>query len=183
MITVKDIRTKEFTRTTRGYKIEEVDDFLDQIADQVSELIKEFKAASEKAENAQAEIDAAKAEASNAIANAQAAQPVQVVSTVNTSVEENQYFENFKNSLSETLRSAQKTADDTVAEARKKANALIEEAEQQAAAITTAANAEADKARAEAEGVKAAAEDYKGRFIRLLEEQAHLLKADESLFN
>jgi cell division initiation protein len=41
MITPFDIEKKEFSKGVRGYNIEEVDDFLDEIADQVSELIRE----------------------------------------------------------------------------------------------------------------------------------------------
>ena len=41
-ISVKDIQEKEFSRQKRdGYMVEEVDDFLDQIADQLSVLIRE----------------------------------------------------------------------------------------------------------------------------------------------
>ena len=35
---------------------------------------------------------------------------------------------------------------------------------------------------ASAEELKKAAEDYRARFLRLLEDQAHILKADDSLF-
>ena len=40
-ISVKDIKEKDFSSQKHGYSIEEVDDFLDEIADQVSELIRE----------------------------------------------------------------------------------------------------------------------------------------------
>ena len=41
-ISVRDIQEKEFSRQKRdGYNIEEVDDFLDEISDQLSVLIRE----------------------------------------------------------------------------------------------------------------------------------------------
>ena len=47
-ISVKDIQEKEFSRQKRdGYNIEEVDDFLDEISDQLSVLIRENMALAE----------------------------------------------------------------------------------------------------------------------------------------
>ena len=41
MITIKDIEKKEFTRGVRGYKEDEVDDFLDEIAGTIDDLIRD----------------------------------------------------------------------------------------------------------------------------------------------
>ena len=38
-ITIKDIHEKEFTKQVRGYSIDEVDDFLDELADQMEAMI------------------------------------------------------------------------------------------------------------------------------------------------
>ena len=47
-ISVRDIQEKEFSRQKRdGYNIEEVDDFLDEISDQLSVLIRENMALAE----------------------------------------------------------------------------------------------------------------------------------------
>ena len=40
-ITVRDIRSKQFTSQRNGYNKDEVDDFLDELADQLEEIIKE----------------------------------------------------------------------------------------------------------------------------------------------
>ena len=56
-ISVKDIKEKDFSSQKHGYSIEEVDDFLDEIADQVSELIREnlaLKNSLQQAQNAPA---------------------------------------------------------------------------------------------------------------------------------
>ena len=39
-ITVKDIHEKEFSKQVRGYSIDEVDDFLDELAEQMEAMIK-----------------------------------------------------------------------------------------------------------------------------------------------
>ena len=106
------------------------------------------------------------------------AQPVQQ----SAAIDEPQYFKNLETTLRETLISAQRLADETVADARKKANAMIASAEEQAANVTAAAKAEVETHKSEAEELKKAAEDYRARFLRLLEDQAHILKADDSLF-
>jgi cell division initiation protein len=193
-ITVKDIHEKEFSKQVRGYSIDEVDDFLDELAEQMEAMIKENRAAVAEAEAAKAELNQLKsetpvtstavaapvvvAEAAKTVDIAVPAQPVQQANTI----DEPQYFKNLETTLRETLISAQRLADETVAEARKKANAMIASAEEQAANVTAAAKAEVETQKSEAEELKKAAEDYRARFMRLLEEQAHILKADESLF-
>ena len=44
-ITVKDIHEKEFSKQVRGYSIDEVDDFLDELAEQMEAMIKENREA------------------------------------------------------------------------------------------------------------------------------------------
>ena len=176
-ITVKDIHEKEFSKQVRGYSIEEVDDFLDELAAQLEALIKENR-------EARAALEAAKA--APVVVSAPAAAPVVVEAQPAPQpaplMDEPQYFKNLETTLRETLINAQRLADETVAEARKKANALVASAEEQAAALTSAAKAEAEGVRAESEEMKKAAEDYRARFLRLLEDQLHILKADDSIF-
>ena len=173
-ITIKDIHEKEFSRQVRGYSIDEVDDFLDQLATQMEAMIRENREAVAAAEEAK----------SAAAASTPAPVPVQPVQTqAAPTIDEPAYFKNLETTVRDTLINAQRLADETIADARKKANALIASAEEQATGITSAAHAEAEAARAETEEIRKAAEDYKGKFLRLLEEQAHILKADESLFS
>ena len=64
-ISVKDIQEKEFSRQKRdGYNIEEVDDFLDEISDQLSVLIRENMALAEQVKALQAENEKLEASAS-----------------------------------------------------------------------------------------------------------------------
>ena len=190
-ITVKDIHEKEFSKQVRGYSIDEVDDFLDELAEQMEVMIKENREALAEAEAAKAELAQLKAEKTAAVAApvVVAEEPKSIVAVApaqpvqqSAAIDEPQYFKNLETTLRETLISAQRLADETVADARKKANAMIASAEEQAANVTAAAKAEVETHKSEAEELKKAAEDYRARFLRLLEDQAHILKADDSLF-
>ena len=171
-ITIKDIHEKEFTKQVRGYSIDEVDDFLDELADQLEAMIKENR-------DLASQLEAAK-NAPVAVQTVQAVQPEAPAPTA-TPIDEPQYFKNLETTLRETLINAQRLADETVADARKKANEILAGAEEEAAGITATAKADAESARAEAETLKSSAEDYRARFLNLLKEQAILLK-DDSLF-
>lgn len=177
-ITIKDIHEKEFTKQVRGYNTDEVDDFLDELADQMEAMIKENRELSAQIEElknaAPAPAPAPAPEPAPQAAPQAAAAPL---------MDEPQYFKNLETTLRETLINAQRLADETVAEARKKANTLLASAEEQAAAITAGAKAEAETARAESAELKAGAEDYRSRFLHLLQEQAGLLKVDGSIFS
>ena len=64
-ISVKDIQEKECSRQKRdGYNIEEVDDFLDEISDQLSVLIRENMALAEQVKALQTENEKLEASAS-----------------------------------------------------------------------------------------------------------------------
>ena len=173
-ITIKDIHEKEFTKQVRGYNTDEVDDFLDELADQMEAMIKENRELSAQIEELKNAAPAPAPEPAPQAAPQAAAAPL---------MDEPQYFKNLETTLRETLINAQRLADETVAEARKKANTLLASAEEQAAAITAGAKAEAETARAESAELKAGAEDYRSRFLHLLQEQAGLLKVDGSIFS
>ena len=185
-ITVKDINEKVFTKQVRGYSIEEVDDFLDELAAQMETLIRENRALMQQVEEAkEASVKVVEAPVV-APAPVVVAQPVQPIVAAPAQApmlaDEPQYFKNLETTLRETLLNAQRIADETVAEARKKANTMVANAEEQAAAIASSAKVEAEAVRAEAEETRKAAADYRARFLRLVEDQMHVLKADSSLF-
>lgn len=185
-ITVKDISDKVFSKQARGYNIEEVDDFLDELAAQMETIVRENRALMQHLDEATAALTAK--EAVPEVAPVIVQHPVQPVVAPNPQAQpmmladEPQYFKNLETTLRETLISAQRVADETIAEARKKANSMIATAEEQAAAITSTAKAEAETVRTESEEVRKAVMDYRARFLRLVEDQMHALKADNSLF-
>ncbi len=184
MVTVKDIRDKEFLKQKHGYSEDEVDEFLDEIADQMEALIQENKTLMQQAQEARAMADKAISERMAAPApQAQVAAPViQAVPEVKPiQTTDEAYFRNLESTLRETLLSAQRIADDTVSEAKKKAVAMVSDAEEKASAVIAQQKAEIDSAKVELEGVRKATEDYRVRFKRLVREQLHAFKLDESV--
>lgn len=159
MITVKDIREKEFTLEKHGYSETEVDTFLDELADQLEVLIRENQQIAQQLQEANEKLAA------------MADMP-----------QEPGYFKNLEATLRETLISAQRIADDTVTKANKDAKQAIADAEEQAKAILASAKAEADAAKSESAEIRKAIEDYRARFAHLVQEQANVLKSDLSLF-
>ena len=178
-ISVKDIQEKEFSRQKRdGYNIEEVDDFLDEISDQLSVLIRENMALAEQVKALQAENEKLEASASAPIPA-----PVGAVSSDEPAYDEPSYFKNLQLTLRDTLINAQRIADETVAEARKKAQEVITGAEEQAATTVSNAKAEAESVKAEADNIRKTIATYRANFRRLVEGQVQVLKETDSLFD
>ena len=189
-ISVKDIQEKEFSRQKRdGYNIEEVDDFLDEISDQLSVLIRENMALAEQVKALQAENE--KLEASASAPAPAAAEPVpapipapvEAVSSDEPAYDEPSYFKNLQLTLRDTLINAQRIADETVAEARKKAQEVISSAEEQAATTVSNAKVEAESVKAEADNIRKTIATYRANFRRLVEGQVQVLKETDSLFD
>ena len=177
MISIKDLREKDFSRAVRGYSMEEVDDFLDELADQFEALIRENQRLQEAANAAPAPAAVVEEKPVEEPAPVEE-KPAAEVNSIN----EPQYFKNLELTLRDTLVSAQRIADDTVAEARKKANQMVAAAEEKAAAIESAAKVEVESFRTESAELKKSVEDYRAKFLRLVQEQMHVLKADTELF-
>lgn len=191
-ISVRDIQEKEFSRQKRdGYNIEEVDDFLDEISDQLSVLIRENMALAEQVKTLQAENDKlaasasapAPAEPAPASVPAPAPAPVEAISSDEPAYDEPSYFKNLQLTLRDTLINAQRIADETVAEARKKAQEVISGAEEQAAATVSNAKVEAESVKAEADNIRKTIATYRANFRRLVEGQVQVLKETDSLFD
>ena len=163
-ITVKDIQEKIFaTQAVNGYDIEQVDDFLDEIAAQLGALIREnleLKAQLDKAEVELAAKENVKAPDYN----------------------EDDYFKNLQSTMRDTLISAQRVADDTIASAKAEAERVLTKAQTDAAAMTERAQGAAAAAKEEYESLKAAAEGYRASFRKLVEDQLQALQANDLLF-
>ena len=189
-ISVKDIQEKEFSRQKRdGYNIEEVDDFLDEISDQLSVLIRENMALAEQVKALQTEHEKLEASASAPVpaaaepVPAPIPAPVEAVSSDEPAYDEPSYFKNLQVTLRDTLINAQRIADETVADARKKAQEVISSAEEQAATTVSNAKAEAESVKAEADNIRKTIATYRANFRRLVEGQVQVLKETDSLFD
>ena len=180
-ISVRDIQEKEFaTQAKNGYNVEEVDDFLDEIAEQLSALVRENLELKKQATDLEAEVEAAR----RAAAEAEKKTP---------DYNEKGYFENLQKSMREAMIGAQRIADETKAEAEAQAAQTKAEAEELANATLNKAQADADKLTAQAqaklealteqyEAMKASAKAFKADFSSMIESQAALLRDKTNLF-
>lgn len=168
-ISVKDIKEKDFAAQKHGYSIEEVDDFLDEIADQVSELIKDNFALKEKLKAAQ---------------EAPAPEPVVIEKeSAQPEFDDTGYFKNLESAMRESLINAQRIAEETRKKAEAEASATVADAANRAEAITAEARAEVEACKAEAQSLRDAIAKYRADFRTLIEEQVQVLKTRESLFD
>ena len=178
-ITVKDINEKVFTKQVRGYSIEEVDDFLDELAAQVGAMTNENQALSAQVKELQAALAAAKAE------NAEMEKKL-------PDYNEAGYFKQLETAMRESMIGAQRIADETISEANKKAQQTIDtanaKAEKTVADAEANAKAETERAekvvaelKAESDRLHAVVEAYRANFQKLLDEQAAALKAGVAL--
>ena len=180
-ISVKDIQEKVFpTQLSNGYSVEQVDDFLDEISEQLSALIREnllLKGQVTKLEQELTEKESALQEA---------------VSKTPDYNEEG-YFKNLQSAMRDSLISAQRVADETTASAKAEADKLVADAQAEADKLVADAKAEsneliassknaADVAKSEYDSLKAAAENYRASFRKLIEDQLQILKANDILF-
>ena len=180
-ISVRDIQEKEFaTQAKGGYNVEEVDDFLDEIAEQLAALVRENLALNQQITSLEADVEAAK----QAAAEAESKTP---------EYNEKGYFDNLQKSMREAMIGAQRIADETVAEAKAQAEQLKADAQAEADATVGKAQEDADKITADAksqvetlkqqfETMKASAASFKADFGRILEEHSALLRDKANLF-
>ena len=191
-ISVKDIQEKEFgTQASGGYNIEQVDDFLDEISEQMAALVRENLELNKQIKALEADVKAARLAAEAAEAKT-------------PDYNEKSYFANLQNAMRESLIGAQRIADETMEEANRKAQKTVGDAQVQADQITVSAKEkadalvsqaqqEADQLTADAQGrletlekkyeaLKTAAANYKAEFSRILDQQATALRESTGLF-
>lgn len=191
-ISVKDIQEKEFgTQATGGYNIEQVDDFLDEISEQMAALVRENIELNRQIKTLEADVLTARKQAEAAEART-------------PDYNEKGYFQNLQNAMRESLIGAQRIADETTEEANRKAQKTVSDAQVQADQITVTAREKADgmikqaqqeadqltadvKGRMETlearyEALKASATSFKADFSRILEQQQAALRESNGLF-
>ena len=171
-ISVRDIQEKEFgTQGKGGYNVEEVDDFLDEIAEQLAGLVKENLEMKKQLTELAAEAEAAK----QAAIEAEKKTP---------DYNEKGYFDNLQKSMREAMIGAQRIADETraEAEAQEVADDTLNKAQADAEKITGDAQGRLEALTQQYEALKAAAKAFKADFSSLIEAQSDLLKQKTDLF-
>lgn len=151
-VTIQMIENKEFKTKPHGYDPDEVDMFLD-------EVIEEF-------EDMQHEIQTLRS------ASLRPHQSVPQAPTISENTEAVQMI----------LVNAQRVSDETLADARRQAELLLADAKAKAERMVEEARAEAKRLQEGYDALRSAANDYRARFRRLVDDQMHVINAETELF-
>ena len=172
-ITVSDIEQKEFAYKGAGYDPYDVDQYLDQICD-------EMVAMQERIDQLEADLAKARQEAENAVVAVQPIQPA-VVRTEPVAAPVAPVKETSA-TLESILLNAQKLADTAVEDAKHRADGIVKEAQEKASAILDDAREEKATLEKSMETLRTAAKDFRKDFSTLIDEQKSLLDSKMSLF-
>ena len=184
-ITVAMIEEKEFKTKMRGYDPVEVDEFLDDICDEMVAMQEEIATLTQRLSqvphNPYASAAVPVPPASAIPVPPPAAVPVQQ-SVQRTAEAPVQTWEDTGEAAQRLLAQAQKVYDQTIAEAKAKAEEIISSANERASKGLEDLEAEKSDIQQEVEMLRQAAKDYRERFLRLIEDQQHILNAETGLF-
>ncbi len=161
-ITTELISTKEFAVVSKGYDRQQVDDFLDDICDEMERMEAELKDLRQKTTMVREPAPAPTP------APAPAAQS-------SVSAEE-------ENSFREVLEMAKKVRDDTIRQAKEDAEAIRARAEAEATDRLDGLNEEKDALTRQVASLKTAAAEYRTKFEQLLQAQQEALEKASDLF-
>jgi cell division initiation protein len=168
-ITVSDIEQKEFTYKGAGYDPYDVDQYLDQICD-------EMVAMQDRIARLEADLAKARKDAETA-ANAVRPVPPEVRPAEAAPVGKT------TQTLESILLNAQKLADGAVEDARHRAEIIVKEAQDKAGGILDSANAEKATLEENLEELRASAAEFKKSFLAMIEEQKELLDSRAAMFS
>ena len=155
-ITVEVIAHKEFSISSKGYNQAEVDNFLDDICEEMERMEKEITDLRQKTTMVRPSAPAAPA-ASGAT-------------------------DEQEKSFREVLAMAMQVKDDTIRKAREDAEAIRAKAETEATERLDGLNLEKESLIKEVESLKTAAAEYRAKFEALLQEQKDALEKAAGLF-
>ena len=173
-ITVQAIENKEFkTKRLNGYDPEDVDLFLDEICDHMIAMQEEM-------DRLHAQLAMQQAAPAPVPAPYFAPQP-EPVPVPPPFVEEKKPDQDSAEAAQKLLLRAQKVYDETVADARREAEKILSGARAQN--DLGAMTAEKAALQEEIDMLRAAARDYRNRFLRLVEDQRHVLASEKALFD
>lgn len=170
-LTIDDILDKEFALKGGGYDRDDVDQFLDEICDEMTNLQNNIADLESKLSNAEAALQQAQEEA----AAAAAAVPVQA--------EVAPEQPNLGATLESMFRRAGLVADDTVKEAEEKATGIVKEAEEKASQILDEAMEERETIRKSLVDLKASAAAYRASYLEMLDKHRRALEETNGVFD
>ena len=162
-LTIDDIYDKEFALKGGGYDRNDVDQFLDEICDEMTNMLDHIEKLEKDLQQAQMEAEAAKASAKNAAPVVVKSEPVAQTSAT----------------LEGILLSAQRLADEAVENAKTKAAGLIKEAEDKAEKIVDEARNEKATLAAQLDSMRKSVADYKKNFKTMIEKYKTMLENED----
>lgn len=179
-ITVAMIEEKEFKTKMRGYDPVEVDEFLDEICDEMVAMQEEIATLQSRL----SQPPRAAAPYAPVPAPAPVPKPIPKPAPIPAPVQAApvQKSEESSEAAQRLLARAQRVYDETVAEARAEAEKILGNANARTSSGLKDLEEEKAALEKEVEMLKAAARDYKARFTRLVEDQQHILHAETALF-
>jgi len=161
-LTIDDIYDKEFALKGGGYDRNDVDQFLDEICDEMTNMLDHIEKLEKSLAQAQMETEAAKAAAQNAAPVVVKSEPVARTSET----------------LEGILLSAQRLADEAVENAKNKAAGIVKEAEEKATQIVDEARTEKETLSSELEGLRTSVAEYKEGFLNMINKYKTLLEGE-----
>lgn len=153
-ITVEDISSKEFSFATKGYNQKEVDDFLDDICDEIERMENEIMDLKQKTT---------------------VVRPVQNPENAGVSAQNEESFR-------EVLALAVQVKEETLRKAKEDAEAIRAKAETEASERLDGLSEERQRLEAEVAALKKTAADYRASFEALLQAQQEALDKATDLF-
>lgn len=168
-LTIDDIYDKEFALKGGGYDRDDVDQFLDEICDEMISLQDKLTAMDADLQKAQQEL---KAERESVKPMPQPVERQEPAPTAKTS-----------ETLESILLSAQRLADEAVENAKKKAEDIIKKAEDEAGQIVDDAQEEKQTIEKSLSTMKSAAAEYRKSFLELIKKHESMLDEGAELFD
>ncbi len=166
-ITVADIEQKEFAYKGAGYDPYDVDQYLDQICD-------EMIAMQERITQMEEALTKARREAEVAVNAVQPVQPV-VKPAEETLGKTTQTLETI-------LINAQRLADGAVEDAKRRADDIVKAAQDKADSLVKDASGEKEALEAAYKNLRASAADFRKNILTMIEDQKELLESNDLLF-
>ena len=166
-LTIDDIYDKEFTIKGGGYDRHEVDTFLDEICDEMTDMLKKIADLEEDLKRARQAAMVATDAAHPEQQDVKKAEPVAQTSEV----------------LQEILLSAQRLSDEALENARRKADQLVKEAEEKAGSIVDDAQTEKALITGELDKLRKDASDYHDAMLKLIEKHKKMLEGDAAILS
>ena len=164
-LTIDDIYDEEFFVKGGGYGRNGVDQFLDESCDERTGMLDHIKELEKQLDQAQRELEVARASAQNAAPVVMKSEPVAQTSAT----------------LEGILLSAQRLADEAVENAKSKAQGIVKEAEEKAEQIVDEARAEKETLSGQLDGLRKNVAEYKQGFQALIEKYRKLLENEDFL--